>query len=179
MKRFLILMLILALGMNLCACNRRGGQQQGEVYDAYGEYEDYNELCQAIYDDNLGQFYQAYEQAKAAENVSMRHALMAVAEAKLLAAAVMLPLNASGGNYGISRLAPYTVPSVLWGNDNQRFHRALVTTAPITAAHRQQMKEKWYELKGTGEYLDWAEDFLEGNGYTLKNSYTKHSKISE
>ena len=174
MKRWLVLGLIAALGVNLCACNRRGSEQQGEVYDAYGEYEDYNERCQAIYDDHLGEFYQAYEQAKAAENVSMRHALMAVAEAKLLGAAVMLPLNASGGNYGISRLAPYTVPSVLWGNDNQRFHRALVTTVPITAAHRQQMKEKWYEIKGSGEYLDWAEDFLEDRGYTLKNSYTVH-----
>lgn len=174
MKRLLALGLAVVLGINLCACNRRGGDEQGDVYDAYGEYEDYNDLCQAIYDDNLGAFYQAYEQAKAAESVSMRHALMAVAEAKLLGAAVMLPLNASGGNYGISRLAPYTVPSVLWGNDNQRFHRALVTTAPITAAHRQQMKEKWYALKGSGEYLDWAEDFLEEQGYTLKNSYTVH-----
>lgn len=174
MKRLLALGLVAALGMNLCACNRRGGTEQGDVYDAYGEYEDYNDLCQAIYDDNLGEFYLAYEQARAADNVSLRHALMAVAEAKLLSSAVMLPLNASGGNYGISRLAPYTVPSVLWGNDNQRFHRALVTTAPITAAHRQRMKEKWNELKGSGEYLDWAEDFLEEQGYTLKNSYTVH-----
>ena len=174
MKRLLALGLMIALGMNICGCNRRGEDIQGDVYDAYGEYEDYNDLCQAIYDDNLGQFHQAYEQAKAADNVSLRHALMAVAEAKLLAAAVMLPLNASGGNYGISRLAPYTVPSVLWGNDNQRIHRALVTTAPITAAHRQQMKEKWYEIKGTGTYLDWAEDFLEGQGYALKSSYAIH-----
>ena len=174
MKRLLALGLAAVLGINLCACKRRGEDQQADVYDAYAEFEDYNELCQAIYDDTLGQFYQAYEQAKGADTVSMRHALMAVAEAKLLGAAVMLPLNASGGSYGISRLAPYTVPSVLWGNDNQRVHRALVTTAPITAAHRQQMKEKWYALKGSGEYLDWAEDFLEDQGYTLKNSYTIH-----
>lgn len=174
MKRVLALILVMALGISLCACRHRDGDKQVEVYDAYGEYEDYNDLSQAIYDDNLGPFYQAYEQAKAADNVSMRHALMAVAEAKLLGAAVILPLNASGGSFAISRLAPYTVPSVLWGNDNQRFHRALVTTAPITAAHRQQMKEKWYALKGSGEYLDWAEDFLEEQGYTLKNSYTVH-----
>lgn len=174
MKRLLALGLIMALGVNICGCSRQDGPQQGDVYDAYGEYEDYNDRCQAIYDDTLGGFYQAYEQAKAEDNLSMRYALMAVAEAKLLSSAVMLPLNASGGNYGISRLAPYTVPSVLWGNDNQRFHRALVTTAPITNPHRQQMKEKWYALKGTGEYLDWAEDFLEEQGYSLKNSYTVH-----
>ena len=174
MKRLLALVLVVVLGMNLCACNRRKQNQQEDVYDAYGAYEDYNDLCQAIYDDNLGQFYQIYQQAKSADNLSMRYALMAVAEAKLLGAAVILPLNASGGNYGISRLAPYTVPSVLWGNDNQRYHRALVTTEPITADHRQQMKTQWYALKGSGEYLDWAEDFLEGRGYTLKNSYTVH-----
>ena len=175
MKRVLAFGLIAALGMNLCACNRRGTSNHGEaVYDAYGEYENYDDRCQAIYDDALGRFYQAYQQAKAADSLSMRYALMAVAEAKLLSAAVILPLNASGGNYAISRLAPYTVPSVLWGNDNQRLHRALVTTAPITAAHRQQMKESWYEMKGSGEYLDWAEDFLEEKGYTLKNTYTIH-----
>ena len=176
MKRLLALGLIAALSVNLCACNRRTAGDGGHdaVFDAYGAYEDYNERCQAIYGDTLGEFYQAYEQAKAAETVSQRYALMAVAEAKLLSSAVMLPLNASGGNYAISRLAPYTVPSVLWGNDNQRFHRALVTTSPITAAHREEMKDKWYELKGTGEYLDWAEDYLEEKGYTLKNSYTVH-----
>lgn len=175
MKRFLALTLAMTLCVSLCACNRRTGSDGlAAVPDPYAEYEDYNDRCQAIYDDALGEYYAAYEQAKGARSLSMRYALMAIAEAKLLASAVMLPLNASGGNYAISRLAPYTVPSVLWGNDNQRFQNALVATKPITAAHREEMKAKWYDLKGTGGYLDWAQEYLEQKGYTLKNSYTIH-----
>jgi predicted small secreted protein len=159
LKRTLAIVLVLAMIFGLTACNRRNTGSQGDgsdIDDPYGQYTDYTDRSQAIYDDALGEFYTAYERAKAAENVSMRYALMAVAEAKLLASAVFLPLNSSGGNYAISRLAPYTVPSVLWGNDAERLHNALVTTAPITVAHREEMKQKWYELKGTGEYEQWA-----------------------
>lgn len=177
MKRILAFALILAMVSGLTACNKRntGSITGGEdIHDPYAQYTDYSDRSQAIYDDALGEFYTAYEKAKAAENVSMRYALMAVAEAKLLASAVFLPLNSSGGNYAISRLAPYTVPSVLWGNDAERFHNALVTSTPITAAHREEMKQKWYDLKGTGEYEQWAKKFLRDRGYTLKDSYTVH-----
>jgi ABC-type oligopeptide transport system substrate-binding subunit len=177
LKRTLAIVLVLAMIFGLTACNRRNTGSQGDgsdIDDPYGQYTDYTDRSQAIYDDALGEFYTAYERAKAAENVSMRYALMAVAEAKLLASAVFLPLNSSGGNYAISRLAPYTVPSVLWGNDAERLHNALVTTAPITVAHREEMKQKWYELKGTGEYEQWARKYLRYNGYTLKDSYAMH-----
>lgn len=177
MKRTIAFMLIFAAIFSLTACNRRTSGPDGgaeDVSDPYEQYTDYNDRSQAIYDDALGEFYTAYEKAKAAQNVSMRYALMAVAEAKLLASAVFLPLNSSGGNYAISRLAPYTTPSVLWGNDAERFHNALVTTSPITAAHREEMKAKWYELKSTGEYEQWAKKYLRYQGYTLKDSYTVH-----
>ena len=177
MKKTLARLLALAMCVSLAACNRRGtGNNTGSagVYDPYSQYEDYNDRSQAIYDDVLGEFYTAYETAKSAENVSRRYALMAIAEAKLLGSAVFLPLNSNGGNYGISRLAPYTVPSALWGNDAERFHNALVTSKPITVAHREEMKAKWYELKGTGDYESWAKKYLTDKGYTLKNSYTIH-----
>lgn len=176
MKRPVAMTMAIALCLSLCACRRSGsgGDNAADGFDPYAQYEDHTQRSQAIYDDTLGDFYSAYEAAKAADSVSMRYALMAVAEAKLLESAVMLPLNASGGNYSISRLAPYTVPNVLWGNDNQRFHGALVTTSPITAAHREEMKGKWYELKGEGTYKDWAVTYLKGKGYTLKDSYTVH-----
>ena len=170
-----IIALVLAMLMMLTACSRGGGNngEQLQYVDPYDEYgEDYDARSQAIYDDALGEFQEAYLTAKEAESLSVRYALMAIAEAKLLSSAVMLPLTSDGGTYNISRLAPYTVPTVLWGNDADRFHSALVTTKPITAAHREQMKAQWAELKGTGEYEDWAEDFLERQGYTLKDSYT-------
>lgn len=170
-----IIALTLALLLTLTACSRGGntGGQQLLYVDPYDEYgEDYDARSQAIYDDALGGYLEAYQAAKEAEGLSARYALMAIAEAKLLSSAVMLPLTSDGGTYNISRLAPYTVPTVLWGNDADRFHNALVTTQPITAAHREQMKAQWAELKGTGAYEDWAEDFLERAGYTLKDSYT-------
>lgn len=166
MKKIFALLLAAAMVLGMTACAGGSGGSAG------GDLQDYDALSQAIYEEALGEFHTAYQAALAAETVSKRYALMAVAEAKLLGSAVMLPLTASGGNYAISRLAPYTVPTVLWGNDSDRFHNGLVTTSPITAAHRDEMKAKWAELKGTGTYESWARDYLKKKGYTLKNSYT-------
>lgn len=177
LKKIVAMLIAAGVICSLTACNREGaGKNTGPAggYDPYAQYEDYNERSQAIYDDTLGEFYTAYEAAKAVGDVAQRYALMAIAEAKLLEAAVFLPLNSGGGNYAISRLAPYTIPSVLWGNDAERFHSALVTTLPITAAHREEMKTQWYAVKGSGEYESWARNYLKEKGYTLKDSYAMH-----
>lgn len=175
MRKLLALLLSAAMVLSMTAC--RGGNAPGvsggQYTDPYGEYEEHDEKSQAIYEDTLGDFTAAYEAAKAADHVSMRYALMAVAEAKLMESAVMLPLTAGGGNYAISRMAPYTVPNVLWGNDADRFHNALVTTRPITAAHREEMKVQWAQRKGTGTYEAWAKTYLTDRGYTLKDSYAQ------
>lgn len=163
MKRLFALFLMVAL--LLCGCNRRTEKPQQEP-------EDYDTLSREIYDAALGEFLQAYEAAQQATSVSQRHALMAVAEAKLLASGVMLPLSASGGSFAISRLAPRTTPTVLWGSDADRFAGGLVTTKPITKADRAVMEQKWTELKGSGAYLGWAESYLKEKGYTLKDRYT-------
>lgn len=175
MKKIIALLLAFAMLLGLTACSRSSGGNDGvqvQYADPYSEYgEDYDARSQAIYDDALGEFLTAYRTAKEAQDQSARYALMAIAEAKLMASAVMLPLTAEGGSYNISRLAPYTIPNALWGNDEYRFHNALVTTRPITAAHREDMKAQWAELKGSGEYEDWAKDYLERMGYTLKDTY--------
>jgi len=133
---------------------------------------DYDTVSEEIYGNVLGEFYTAYIQAKQQENTALRYAYMAVAEAKLLSAAVMLPLTASGGNYAISRVAPRTIPQVLWGNDDTKYQNALVCTQLIQNTHRQEMENKWLELKGTGTYTSWAKAYLQSQGYTLKDSYT-------
>ena len=185
-KRILALVLALVMMFCLVAC---GGDVDVEpstnpsapvvsdepvVYvDPYADLrDDYDALSMAIYEDILGEYYEIYQEAKAAESVSERHALMALAEGKLLASGVMLPLTSNGGNYAISRVAPYTAPNALWGNDSYRYHNVVVVTEPITAAHRDEMKAKWAEIKGTGTYEAWAKEFLEEKGYTLKNSYS-------
>ena len=134
MKKILAMVLALVLTVSLVACAPAGNNEskptetQGALVDSfkdpYAGIEDYDELSQKIYDDVLGEFYTAYEAAKAAENVSERQALMAIAEAKLLASGVMLPLSSNGGNYAISRVAPYTATSALWGNDSIRASRS-------------------------------------------------------
>ena len=134
---------------------------------------DYDAASAAVYESALGEFYEYYLEAKEAETVSEKFAKMAIAEAKLMESAVMLPLYSAGGNYAIGRTAPYTVPNALWGNDSDRFATLLVTTEPIKTEDRNAMKAKWAELKGTGTYMAWAKEFLTTSGYTLKDSYAE------
>ena len=184
-KKILCLVLALVMTLSMVACGEKEPvatepvatepvvDAPVEYVDPYAEYaDDYDALSQAIYDDVLGEFYTVYEAAKAATNVSERQALMAVAEAKLLGSGVMLPLGSNGGNYAISRVAPYTATTTLWGNDSYRYHNVVIATEPLKVADRDEMKAKWAELKGTGTYEQWAKDFLTGKGYTLKDTYT-------
>lgn len=132
----------------------------------------YDEVSSYIYEKNLGEFYDTYLDAKEEmENLSLRYAKMAIAEAKLLETGVLLPNDTHGGAYAISRMAPGSVTSTLWGNDEYRFHNALVATELIKTEDRTAMKEKLAELKGTGTYVEWAKTYLEEKGYTLKDTY--------
>ena len=158
---------------NNAGTNDGGNTTGGVTYvDPYKDITDYDELSRAIYDDVLGEFIAAYEAAKAATNESERYALMAIAEAKLMESALFLPLSSQGGNYAISRVAPNTATSALWGNDSYRYHDVVVANNPLTSEHRAEMKAKWAELKGTGTYEAWAKEYLTGKGYSLKDTYT-------
>ena len=108
----------------------------------------YDAKSAEVYNAALGEFITAYEVAKAVDNVSERQALMAIAEAKLLEASVMVPIYAAGGNYAISRIAPYTVPYTLWGGDMEKVYQQLIATEPIKSEDREAMKQKWTELRG-------------------------------
>lgn len=138
---------------------------------ADADADDYTKSSTEIYNANLGQYYSYYSEALKESNVSKRQALMAIAEAKLLESGTFIPLSSQGGNYAISRVAPYTASSVLWGNDRERLHSVLVTDKFITAADRAEMKEKYAAVKGTGTYYQWAKEFLVEKGYVLSDSY--------
>ena len=118
MKKFnkiLCLLLALAMMLSLVACG--GGNEPAETtaapadttgasneaveyVDPYADLaDDYDALSEAIYNDVLGEFYEVYQASKEATNVSERQALMAVAEAKLMEAAMMVPLTTSGGRF--------------------------------------------------------------------------------
>lgn len=171
MKKMLSMLLAVAMMISLCGCRRDKSNGPAALQDPYDEYEDYDQRSAAIYRDNLAPFQQAYQQALKAESVAQRYALMAVAEAELLASAVMLPLTAGGGSYTISRVAPYTGPYALWGNDADRLHSLLITKTPIEAENVAQMKAQWAKLRGTGEYASWARKYLLEEGYALQDSH--------
>ena len=171
----LVLCMILSSVAVLASCDdgtqNEGGGDEIVYTDPYAGIEDYDELSGKIYDDILGEFYAAYEAAKAETNESKKWAMMAIAEAKLMESGVMMPTSSNGGNYAITRVAPNTATSTLWGNDSYRYHDVVVATEFITAAHRTEMKAKWAELKGTGEYEAWVKAFLAEKGYTIKDTY--------
>ena len=176
MKKILAMLLAVLMVLSMAACNGAPATPsvptEDSFQDPYAGIEDYDELSQKIYDDVMGEFYTAYEAAKAATNVSERQALMAIAEAKLLASGVMLPLSSNGGNYAISRAVPYTATSTLWGNDSYRYHNMLVATELLTVKDRDTLKALWNELKGTGTWEAEAKKKVAELGYTLTDSYS-------
>ncbi|MGN0164860.1 MAG: ABC transporter substrate-binding protein [Lachnospiraceae bacterium] len=185
-KKIVSVLLVASMVLTLCACGKSSENKQGTVSPTGtatgGNAETpgtvdlssmtYDEASQYVYENTLGEFYDLLSTAKESLNVSERYALMAVAEAKLLETGVLLPTNSVGGNYAISRVAPYTTDNVLWGTDYSRYHQALVCTDFITVEDRLVMKEKWQEVRGTGTYEDWAKSYLKDQGYTLKSEYT-------
>ncbi len=194
MKKFnkimsLLLALVLVLGLAACGGNTDGkadpttgktdattGNDNNEVAEYVNPYadlvDDYDALSEAVYNDVYGEFYAAYQTALEATTVTERYALMAIAEAKLLETGVMIPLTSQGGNYGVSRLAPYSASTIGWGLDSDRYHNVIVATEPLTATVRDELKALWAELKGTGTYEAEARALLESKGYTLKDTYT-------
>ena len=165
MKKLLSILLALAMVFSLAGCNNNGGGSDEPVEKSYAE------ISYDVYMANLGEFYEAYMNAKEAATVSEKYALMAQSEAKLMESAVMLPLYTRGGNYGISRVVPYSTDFALWGVSDERIETALVATEFIRAEDRDALRDMYNELQGTGTYNAKAKAYLEGKGYTLKNTY--------
>ena len=126
----------------------------------------------ALYDATLGEYYDFYTASFEAETLSERYALQALAEAKLLGSAIMLPTTTKGGNYAITRVVPRTANTTLWGNDSYRYHNVVIVDNFLTPAIRDEVKAKWAELKGTGTFEAWVRDYVVSKGYTLKDTYT-------
>ncbi|MCD8366265.1 MAG: ABC transporter substrate-binding protein [Clostridiales bacterium] len=183
-KRVVSLLLVGAMAISLAACGSSSSEYTGDTSasaetevaaddgESGGMPATYEEDSATVYDGAFGTFYEYYEAALEAETVSERYALMAQAEACLLESGATIPTMAQGGRYAMSRVAPYTFSTVLWGSDNTRYHQAVVATELISAEDRAEMKAKYAELKGTGTYSEWAKSYLEEKGYTLKDEYS-------
>ena len=182
MKKIVSLMLALVMLLSLFACGNNAdnnsqapqNSQGGTAPDGEENFEPLTYDDETIYMASFQEFYDLYQEALAiTDNQSERVAKMAVAEAKLLESGVLFPLNSHGGNYTMGRLAVRSAPTVAWGNDEYRYHNAIVTNELIKAEDRSAMAAHWAEVAGDGTYEQWAKDYLTSNGYTLKDTFTR------
>lgn len=170
-----------SMAFSLAACSGETEEVMTSIKVDDSNIEQYYAQSQEIYDDQLGEFYEAYMAAKAItgssdEELAQRFALMAVSEAKLLESAVMVPTTSNGGNYAISKLVPHTYSYVLWGSDSDRFHQGLVTNEFITVADREHINEMYSAALEEGidgdTYNARVREYLTAQGYTVKRNYT-------
>lgn len=171
----MVLVLVLSVGV-FAACNPKEDGNKDQTDPDAERLEQYLAESAKIYGEQLGDFKAAYAKAVAeTKNTSKRYALMALAEAKLMESAVYVPGTAKGGNYAISKVAPNTISSVLWGNDMYRFHNALLADKLITAADRTALKEQWSTLRKEGktakDYEDAVKTYFSEHGYSVKRTY--------
>ena len=173
-KRLLALLLAMAMMISAVACGKEPADTDSSVSDDSSATTEltYDEISTQVYDAVFGEFETIYAEAKEAETLSERWALMAIAEAKMLQTGAFIPTSAQNGYYAMGRLASESEPYALWGTDDYRFHNLVVAEEILTSEVRSEAKAKWYELKGTGTYEEWLEGYLTEQGYTLKDSYT-------
>lgn len=185
MKKFLSLLLALVMVFSLAACgSNAGGNSQPPVNDGnnapagddgqgltLGEFTPLTYEDRVLYDGALADFWAAIQTAQACTDKDEMYAMLAVAEAKLLESAVVVPYYSDGGNYSISHAVPRSIPTVMWGSDIDRFYSAIVTTDLLKAAERTELRAMWNEMAGTGTFEQAAKDYLAEKGYTLTNEY--------
>ena len=166
-----ILSLVLALTM-LCGMAFAEGTQLAAEAQTEVDVEAYEETSSQVYDLVLKEYKDFYEKAKEADNVSERYALMAIAEAKLFEAAVMIPLDSRGGQYALTRIAPRSTSSTLWGNDEDRMHQAIIIKEGMLKKEEvEELRALWNEVRGTGTYDAKAKEYLAGKGYEITDVY--------
>jgi len=185
-KKFLCLVLAFVMLMSLAACGGKDNTtppadntpaedttpaDDTQAPEETSDYHDVSVNDDEIYDMVFGEFYDAYMAAKEAPTVSERFAQMAIAEAKMLETAVMVPKRSLGGGYAMARVVPYTKSPVLWGHDEYRLEKVMTTEEPIRSEDISALRSLYGELKGTGTYLEQAKAYMEEHGYTLKDTY--------
>lgn len=132
----------------------------------------HEENSEAAYEAALGEFAEYYAKAKAEmDDLDLRVALMALAEAKMYESGAFLPIQSHGGSYSMSRVVPRTTTTLSWGNDGKRYHNLLITNEILKAEDRAALVEIWDEAADADEWYANAKAFLTENGYTLKTEY--------
>ncbi len=125
-----------------------------------------------IYMNNLGNFYDAYEEAIAADNVSECYALLAIAEAKALESGVCTPMYGGTAGYNMSRIVYCSGGYAPWRGAMSDMTHMLVTNEIILKEDYDYLKTLRNDLMGTGTYMDKAKEYLTSKGYTFRDTYT-------
>lgn len=183
MKKLFALLLVLAMVLTMfAACGKEGGDETDKPADSQvetdaPEFVRPTEYVRAeddeIYEAALGEYAKMVDEAKAAATIDEKFVLFAKAEAYLLDSAVMIPTTTQGGAYQVTRIAPHTVPYVMWGNDDDRVKGLVISAeeAFLTSDEIAELRDLWSKaLAGEGEY-DPAK-YLEDKGYKLNKEYT-------
>ena len=167
-----LLSLVIALTM-LCGVATGEEPQLAAAAQTEVDNDAYEAASTEIYNAVLGDFYSYYSEAKQEVNdLGLRYALMAISEAKILGSAVMIPIESRGGNYAITRIAPRSANTTLWGNDSDRVHQMIIVKDGILKAEEvEALRALWNEVHGTGEYDAKAKEYLTGKGYELTDVY--------
>ena len=82
---------------------------------------------ESVYNAALKDYEALIEAAKAETDLDKKYALYAKAEAYLLDQALFVPTTTYGGNFAITRIAPKTVPYVMWGVDSDKLGTMVIT----------------------------------------------------
>ena len=174
MKKVLSVILAVAMLLSSAAVFGRGVYAASSASDAkyisFGTDTYTRNSNQSVYDFVLGDYAELVDAARAKTNYDEQLVAYAKAEAELIDSAVVLPINSSGGNYAISRVAPYTVPFVSFGLDQYLCSGMVVSEDILTTAERDELKTKWETArKGSGSYD--PKSYLKSKGHTIKTEY--------
>ena len=194
MKKLLALLLALAMVMSLAACGGNapaapttateapaattpaGTDTPDEAYTgpdwAAIDAMDVDEASDAVYDWNLGEFNEVYQDAKSeVVDLDLRMAKMAIAEAKLMESGVFIPVFGKGGAFAMNRVVPRTVTSVSWGLDAYRWYTMLVANELITTEDRDALTALWGECENAAAWEEAAKAYLKEHNYTLSDTW--------
>ena len=194
MKKLLALLLALAMVMSLAACGGNapaapttateapaattpaGTDTPDEAYTGLDwaaiDAMDVDEASDTIYDWNLGEFNEVYQDAKSeVVDLDLRMAKMAIAEAKLMESGVFIPVFGKGGAFAMNRVVPRTVTSVSWGLDEYRWYTMLVANELITTEDRDALTALWGESENAAAWEEAAKAYLKEHNYTLNDTW--------
>lgn len=188
MKKFLSLLLALAMVFSLAACS--GGADtsnppEGDNTDAPNNGSNlmadnqpevdpaaYEDDSWDLYDSLMGEFSKLLAAGqKETHNLSLRYALLAQAEAKLDEMGLFSLTTNDGSRFAISRVVPRTDTQATWGMDEYRFGYYIVADKFLTPENRAELVELWSEAETASDYHAAAKAWLADNGYGTLDAY--------